>query len=47
MSVAAAYLLGAPTLSIDVRTATLLRLDVDRFSDPHAVLKWMLPPELS
>ncbi|MFB3829309.1 MAG: histidine phosphatase family protein [Bryobacteraceae bacterium] len=46
LSAAAAYLLGAPGLGADVRTATLLRLDLDRFSAPRAVLKWMLPPDV-
>ncbi len=47
MSAAVAYFLGAPTLAVDMKKATLVRVDVDRFgAEPHAVLKWMLTPGL-
>jgi phosphohistidine phosphatase len=47
MSQLAAYLLDSPALQIDVRKATLLRIDVVGFTgSPHGVLRWMLPPDI-
>ena len=43
-----AYLLGAATLQVAVRPATLVRIDVEHFSaEPHGILQWVLPPELA
>jgi phosphohistidine phosphatase len=43
-----AYLLNCPTLQVDVRKATLVRIDIDRFAGkPCGVLKWFLPPDIS
>lgn len=45
MSAAVAYLLGAPSLAVDMKKAALVRLDIDRFAgEPRGVLKWMLIP---
>jgi len=45
MSSLAAFLLGCPSLLVDMKKATLVRIDSDRFpAEPHAVLKWMLTP---
>jgi phosphohistidine phosphatase len=45
MSSMAAYLLRSPALQVDIKKATLVRVDCDRFTaEPHGVLKWMLTP---
>jgi phosphohistidine phosphatase len=45
MSSLAAFLLGAPTLQVDMKKAALLRVDCDRFGpQPRGVLKWMITP---
>jgi len=42
-----AYLLNCPTLHVDMRKATLVRIDIDRFTGkPCGLLKWILPPDL-
>jgi len=42
-----AYLLNCPTLQVDMRKATLVRIDIDRFAGkPCGVLKWVLPPDI-
>jgi phosphohistidine phosphatase len=42
-----AYLLNCPTLHVDMRKATLVRIDIDRFAGkPCGLLKWVLPPDL-
>jgi len=42
-----AYLLNCPTLHVDMRKATLVRIDIDRFAGkPCGLLKWILPPDL-
>ncbi len=42
-----AYLLNCPTLHADMRKATLVRIDIDRFAGkPCGLLKWFLPPDL-
>jgi len=47
LSQLAAYLLSTPALQIEMRKATLVRIDLDRFaSDPCGILKWMVPPEI-
>ena len=41
------YLLGAPSVQIDVKKASLGRIDVDRFTgQPRGVLRWLLYPKL-
>ena len=43
-----ASLLGAPTLQVAVRPATLIRVDVEHFgAEAQGVLHWVLPPELA
>jgi phosphohistidine phosphatase SixA len=43
----AAYLLNSPALYLEMRKATLVRIDFERFPvDPHGILKWMIPPEI-
>src|SRR5271169_2096106 len=47
LSQLAAYLLSTPVLQIEMRKATLVRIDLDRFApDPRGILKWMAPPEI-
>ena len=47
LSQLAAYLLSTPALQIEMRKATLVRIDLDRFApDPRGILKWMAPPEI-
>lgn len=41
------YLLGAPSLLIDLKKAALVRIDQESFRGaPHGILKWMLTPRL-
>ena len=41
------YLLGAPSVQIDVKKGSLGRIDVDRFTgQPRGVLRWLLYPKL-
>ena len=48
MSSTVAYLLGAPTLMVDMKKAALVRIDCEGFgSSPYGVLKWMLTPALA
>jgi phosphohistidine phosphatase len=48
MSSMVAFLLGAPSLGVEMKKAALARLDTDRFSShPRATLKWLLTPALS
>ena len=43
-----AYLLAAPSLRVDVRKASLIRIDLDTFRPvPHGTLRWMLTPSVS
>jgi phosphohistidine phosphatase len=43
-----AYLLGCPSLLVDMKKAALVRIDVERpAAEPRGVLKWMLTPALS
>ena len=40
-----AFLLGNPTLLVDMKKAALVRIDCDHFgAEPHGILKWMLTP---
>lgn len=48
LSAAAAWLLGAPGMRIDLKKGALLRVDLDRFGpQPRGVLRWMLTPRLA
>lgn len=48
MSSLAAFLLNSPALSVDMKKAALVRIDVERFaSEPNGVLKWMLTPAVA
>lgn len=48
MSTLAAFLLGTPTLQVDMKKAALVRIDCERLGrEPHGVLKWMLTPAVS
>ena len=41
------YLLGCPSLQVDFKKATLVRIFIDRFvAEPRGVLKWMLTAKL-
>lgn len=41
-----AYLLNCPALHVDMRKATLVRIDIDRLAGkPCGLLKWVLPPD--
>jgi len=45
MSTMAAFLLDAPALVVDMKKASLLRIDCERLGPrPNGVLKWMLTP---
>ena len=47
LSTAVAHLLGVPSLQIDLKKATLVRIDLAGFTGaPRGVLKWMLTPRL-
>ncbi|MEO8125930.1 MAG: phosphohistidine phosphatase SixA [Bryobacteraceae bacterium] len=47
LSVLAAYLLGAPSIYVDMKKGAILRIDVESFGpQPHGILKWMLVPKL-
>ena len=42
-----AYLLGDPSLQVDLKKGGLGRIDVDRFTgQPRGVLKWLIYPKL-
>jgi phosphohistidine phosphatase len=48
LSALVAFLLGAPSLQVEMKKAALVRIDCDRFgAEPRGVLKWMLTPRLS
>jgi phosphohistidine phosphatase len=43
-----AYLLGAPSLAVEMKKAGLARIDMEGFSSqPRGVLKWLLVPKLA
>jgi phosphohistidine phosphatase len=47
MSGLTAYLLGCPSMQVDMKKAALVRIDIDRLgAEPRGVLKWMLTPGL-
>ena len=44
----AAYLLGAPSVQVDVKKGSIIRIDVDQFGPhPKGVLRWYLTPKLA
>ena len=48
MSSTVAYLLGCPSLLVDMKKSALVRIDMERAgAAPRGVLKWMLTPALS
>jgi phosphohistidine phosphatase len=48
MSSMAAFLLNSPALTVDMKKAALVRIDVERAgAQPHGILKWMLTPALA
>jgi phosphohistidine phosphatase len=43
-----AHLLGAPSLSVDMKKGALVRIDMEQFGpEPRGILKWMLVPKLA
>ncbi|MDQ2898194.1 MAG: phosphohistidine phosphatase SixA [Acidobacteriota bacterium] len=47
LSQVVSYLLGAPSLQVDMKKAALVRIDLDGFrGEPRGILKWMLIPKL-
>lgn len=47
LSSAAAFLLNASSLRLDMKKGALLRIDLEGFSaQPHGILKWYLTPRL-
>jgi phosphohistidine phosphatase len=43
----ASYLLASPALSIDMKKAAMVRIDIDTFGPaPRGVLRWMIVPKL-
>jgi phosphohistidine phosphatase len=43
----AAYLLGAPSLQVDMKKGALVRVDMEHFgAQPRGVLRWMVTPKL-
>ena len=48
LSLAIAYLLGAPSAQIEMRKGSLARVDLDQFGHaPRGALRWLLPPGLA
>ncbi|MBI1898609.1 MAG: phosphohistidine phosphatase SixA [Acidobacteria bacterium] len=48
LSQVVAYMLGAPSLAVDMKKGALVRIDLDSFgARPRGVLKWMLAPKLA
>jgi phosphohistidine phosphatase len=48
MSAAAAWILGAPGIKIDLKKGAIVRIDLNRFGlRPQGVLRWMLTPRLA
>ena len=42
------FLLNSPSLNIEVKKGTLIRIDIDNFGpQPHGALKWMVVPKLA
>jgi phosphohistidine phosphatase len=48
LSAVYSYLLGEPSLQIDVKKGSLGRIDIDRFTgQPRGILRWLLYPKLA
>jgi phosphohistidine phosphatase len=48
MSATVAWLLGCPSMQVDMKKGALARIDVDRFGPkPQGVLRWLLIPRLA
>jgi phosphohistidine phosphatase len=48
LSTSVAYLLGTPTLTVEMKKGALVRIDVERLSgEPRGMLKWMLTAALA
>ena len=48
LSQTVAYLLGAPQAAVDMKKATLARVDLNQFgAAPRGLLRWLLPPPLA
>jgi len=48
LSAVYAYLLGAPSIQVDVKKGSLGRIDVERFNgSPRGVLRWLINPKLA
>jgi phosphohistidine phosphatase len=48
LSSSVAWLLGYPTMQVDMKKGALARIDVDRFGPrAHGVLRWLLTPRLA
>jgi phosphohistidine phosphatase len=48
MSHLAAWILGAPSLQVDMKKAALVSIEIGQFrGQPHGILKWMLTPKLA
>jgi phosphohistidine phosphatase len=48
LSAVYAYLLGSPTVQIDVKKGSLGRIDMDRIgAQPRGVLRWLIYPKLA
>jgi len=48
LSSSVAWLLGYPTIQVEMKKAALARIDVDRFGPkPQGLLRWLLTPRLA
>ena len=48
LSAVYAYLLGEPSVQVDVKKGSVGRIDVDRFTgQPRGVLRWLIYPKLA
>ena len=48
LSSLAAYLLGVPSLLVDLKKGSLVRIDLDRFGpEPRGVLRWYYTPKIA
>jgi phosphohistidine phosphatase len=48
LSALTAYLLGAPSLYVDLKKGAIVRIDISTFgAEPHGVLKWLLVPKFA
>src|SRR5690349_19601035 len=48
LSASVAWLLGSPTMQVDMKKGALARIDIDRFGPkPQGLLRWLLTPKLA